>query len=86
MKKIILITLSYLLVFFNSNLLGDEKSQSLKVGLVAPLTGKYKELGNSLLYSLQLALEEIGDKKVFIVPRDSGFNDKENNGVDAATT
>ena len=77
MKNLILITLSYLIVFFNSNLLGNEKTQTLKVGLVAPLTGKYKELGNSLLYSLQLALEEIGDEKVFIVPRDSGFNDKE---------
>ena len=30
-----------------------------------------------MLYSLQLALNEIGDDKVFIIPRDSGFNDKE---------
>ena len=44
---------------------------------MAPLTGSYSELGNSLLYSLQLALEEIGDENVIIVPRDSGFNDKE---------
>ena len=29
-----------------------------------------------LLYSLQLALEEIDDEKVVIVPRDSGKNDK----------
>ena len=42
-----------------------------------PLTGEYKELGNSLLYSLQLALEEIDDNKVFIIPRDAGFNNKE---------
>ena len=34
-------------------------------------------MGKSLLYSLQLALEEIGDKNIFIVPRDSGFNNKE---------
>ena len=33
------------------------------------------KLGNSLLYSLQLALDEINDKNVFIVPRNSGFND-----------
>ena len=39
--------------------------------------GSYSELGNSLLYSYSLALEEIDDKIVFIVPRDSGFNDKE---------
>ena len=76
MKKIIII-LSYLIIFFNSNLLCDEKDQFLKVGLLAPLTGEYKELGNSLLYSMQLALEEIDDNKVFIIPRDAGFNNKE---------
>ena len=32
---------------------------------------------NSLLYSLQLALEEINDKNVTIIPRDSGFNNEE---------
>ena len=82
MKKIIII-LSYLIIFFNSNLLCEEKDQSLKVGLLAPLTGEYKQLGNSLLYSLQLALAEIDDKKVFIIPRDAGFNNKEklNNAI-----
>ena len=49
----------------------------MKIGLLAPLSGEYKELGNSLLYSLQMALEEIGDKDVFIIPRDSGYNDNE---------
>ena len=77
MKKKILILLSYIIIFFNSNLLSEENSKILKVGLLAPLTGDYKELGNSLLYSLQLALNEIGDDKVFIIPRDSGFNNKE---------
>ena len=77
MKKKILILLSYIIIFFNSNLLSDENNKILKVGLLAPLTGDYKELGNSLLYSLQLALNEIGDDKVFIIPRDSGFNNKE---------
>tara|TARA_B100001057_G_C22826300_1_gene941561 strand:- start:360 stop:1424 length:1065 start_codon:yes stop_codon:yes gene_type:complete len=47
------------------------------VGLLAPLSGPYNEIGNSLLYSLQLALEEINDKNVIIVPRDTGFNNKE---------
>ena len=77
MKKKILILLSYIIIFFNSNLLSEENNKILKVGLLAPLTGEYKELGNSLLYSLQLALNEIGDDKVFIIPRDSGFKDKE---------
>ena len=77
MKKKILIILSYLIIFFNSNVLSNENNSVLKIGLLAPLSGEYKELGNSLLYSLQLALEEIGDENVFIVPRDTGYNDKE---------
>ena len=75
MKKIILI-ISYLVLFFNSNFFANEKDESLKVGLLAPLSGEYKELGNSLLYSLQMALDEINDKKIIIIPRDAGFKDK----------
>ena len=76
MKKKFLIILSYLTIFFNSIVLSEDKNQFLKIGLLAPLSGEYKELGNSLLYSLQLALEEIGDKNLFIIPRDSGFENK----------
>ena len=77
MKNNFILILTYLVIFFNSNLLGDENNKTLKISLLVPLSGEYKELGNSLLYSLQLALDEINDKNVFIVPRDSGFNDKE---------
>ena len=77
MKNKFILVLTYILLFFNSNLLSDENDKILKVGLIAPLSGEYKELGNSLLYSLQLALDEIDDKDVYIVPRDSGFNNKE---------
>ena len=73
-KKIF--TILFLLVF-NFNLYADENNKSIRIGLLAPLTGTYSELGNSLLYSLQLALEEINDENVIIVPRDSGFNEKE---------
>ena len=76
MKKKILILLSYIILFLNTNLLGNENEKFLKIGLLAPLTGEYSELGNSLLYSLQLALDEINDKDVYIIPRDAGFNDE----------
>ena len=75
MKKKILTT--FFLLIFNFNLYADEDNKSIRIGLLAPLTGTYSELGNSLLYSLQLALEEINDENVIIVPRDSGFNEKE---------
>ena len=75
MKKKFLTT--FFLLIFNFNLYADENNKSIRIGLLAPLTGTYSELGNSLLYSLQLALEEINDENVIIVPRDSGFNEKE---------
>ena len=77
MKSKFFLSIFYILFTFNSNLLSDEHNKSLNVGLLAPLSGPYSKLGNSLLYSLQLALEEINDKNVVVVPRDSGFNDKE---------
>ena len=73
----IFLSIFYILFIFNSNVLSSEKNKSLKVGLLAPLSGSYSEIGNSLLYSLQLSLEEINDKNVTIVPRDSGFNNKD---------
>ena len=79
MKYKFLIILTYILIFSNSILLSNEDNNELKVGLLAPLSGEYKNLGNSLLYSLQLALDEINDKNVQIIPRDSGFNDKKLN-------
>ncbi len=76
MKKKVLVNI-FILLILNSNLSADENNKTLKIGLVAPLTGTHSELGNSLLYSLQLALEEINDKNIIIIPRDSGFNNKE---------
>jgi hypothetical protein len=77
MKTLFITIISYILIFFNSNLLSDENNNTLKIGLLAPFSGEYKDLGESLLYSLQLALSEINDKKVFVIPRDSGSNNKE---------
>ncbi len=74
MKKIYIIFLSYAFIFLNNNVIAEEKENFLKVGLLAPFSGEYRELGNSLLLSTQLALNEIGDKNIIIVPRDSGSN------------
>ena len=77
MRNKIFLIIFYILFVFNSNLLSDENIQKLKIGLLAPLSGPQSEIGNSLLYSLQLALEEINDENVIIVPRDSGFNNND---------
>ncbi len=73
LKKIVIIT--YILLFNNFNLFADENKKSLKVGLLAPFSGEYKDMGQSIMLSLQLALNEINDDNIKIFPRDSGFND-----------
>ena len=76
MIKIIIIFLSYISIFTNINLFSAEVDNKLKVGLLAPFSGEYKNLGNSLLLSTQLALNEINDQNIIIVPRDTGSNNK----------
>ena len=53
------------------------KIKKLKVGLLAPFSGEYKDMGQSIMLSLQLALDEINDDQIKIYPRDSGFNNPE---------
>ena len=72
LKKIIIIT--YILLFNNFNSFADENQKSLKVGLLAPFSGQYKGMGQSIMLSLQMALKEINDDNIKIYPRDSGFN------------
>ena len=77
MIKTIITFLSYIFILFNCNLIADENDKKLRVGLLAPFSGEYKSLGESLLLSTQLALDEIGDENIIILPRDSGTNDKD---------
>ncbi len=75
-KKIIII-LSHILILFNINVWSLANSTELKIGLLAPFSGDYKNLGNSLLFSTQLALDEINDENIKVIPRDSGSGNKE---------
>ena len=77
MTKNIVTFLSYIFLLFNINLVADENDGKLRIGLLAPFSGEYKNLGESLLLSTQLALDEIDNKNIIIIPRDSGSNNKE---------
>ena len=67
MIKIIITFLFYIFILFNSNLIADENDNKLKIGLLAPFSGEYKNLGESFLLSTQLALNEIGDKNTIFI-------------------
>jgi ABC-type branched-subunit amino acid transport system substrate-binding protein len=77
MIKIIITFLYYIFLIFNTSLVASENDEKLRVGLLAPFSGEYKNLGESLLLSTQLALDEIDDDSIIVIPRDSGSGDKE---------
>ena len=74
MKNFFKIVLSYLLISFNTFVFSIENKDDnlLKIGVLAPFSGEYKELGETILYSVNLALHDIGDKSIKIYPKDSG--------------
>ena len=78
MKKTFKIILSYLLITFNSYVLAVENNNTniLKIGILAPFSGEFKSIGETVLYSVNLALHDINDDSIKIYPKDSG-SDKE---------
>ena len=73
MKNLFKIILSYLLISFNTYVFSIENNNSnlLKIGVLAPFSGEFKELGETVLYSVNLALHDINDKSIRIYPKDS---------------
>ncbi len=43
----------------------------IKIGLVIPLSGEQKELGESVLKSVRLAINDINDSKILVIPKDN---------------
>ena len=66
------ILLIFLTLFFNVEKSFSE--EKIKIGLVIPLSGEYKEIGESILNSTRLAINKINDKKIIIIPRDTRSN------------
>ena len=76
MIKIIITFLFHIFLSLNLSLAASENDEKLRIGLLAPFSGEYKNLGESLLLSTQLALDEIDNDNIIIIPRDSGTENK----------
>jgi len=71
------IIVQFILLIFLTLLINVEKSfseEKIKIGLVVPLSGEYKEIGESIINSTRLAINKINNKKIIIIPRDSESN------------
>jgi len=73
MKKIIQFIL-FTLIALMLNIVQSLADEKIKIGLLVPLTGEYKEIGNSILKATQLAINKINDSKLEIIPRDTKSN------------
>ena len=73
MKIIIqFIFLIFLGFFFNiEKSLSQEK---IKIGLIVPLSGEYREIGESIVNSTRLAINKINNSQIEILPRDTKSN------------
>ena len=69
--KIILITIPIYLNTYTSAFANNEK---IKIGLLVPLSGEYKELGQLIIKSTRMALNDIGTDKIEIYPRNTNLD------------
>ena len=76
MKVIIKYLLSAVFVFL-LNTFNTFANESIKIGLLVPLTGEYDDIGKSIIQSTRMAINKINDSKILILPRDTKSDPKE---------
>ena len=69
--KIILITITIYFFTYPHTFANNEK---IKIGLLMPLSGEYKELGQLIIKSTRMALNDLGTDKIEIYPRDTNLD------------
>ena len=73
--------LAYLLLIINNSAYAQstdgfntEDQKILKVGVLLPLSGEFKDIGESFLKSIQLAMYDISNENIKIYPKDNKGN------------
>ena len=66
--KIIFITFISLFLLFFKTVVASEK---IKIGLLVPMTGKNKDLGQSIIKAVSLAVKDIDSDLIEIIPKDT---------------
>ena len=66
-KIIYLVIITFPLLFLNL----AKASEKLKIGILAPMTGPNKNLGQSIIKSIRLALKDINSNLIEVIPRDT---------------
>ena len=71
------IIFTFTLIFFSIFSTGNTSEKKIKIGLLIPMTGDNKDLGNLLIKSTRMALKDINNSKLEIYPKDSASDPKQ---------
>ena len=52
-------------------------NETIKIGLLAPFSGEFEYIGNSVIGSTKMALKKINNNNIYILPRDTRANNLE---------
>ena len=63
-------TLLFILLIFKSTISFSDDTK-IKIGVLAPLSGENKDLGQQIINSIRMALIDIDDNKIEIYPKDT---------------
>ena len=69
--KILVITILFSISSYST---GYSNSEKIKIGLLVPLTGEHKKLGQIIIKSVKMALNDIGTDRIEIYPKDTNAN------------
>ena len=69
-KIIFFILLNFSLLFLNS----AKAVEKMKIGLLVPMTGFNKDLGQSIIKAVRLAVKDIDNNLIEIIPKDTASN------------
>ena len=74
MNKIFKIILIFFLCIFSSLKTAYAVEDKIKIGLLIPITGDNKNLGELIIKSTRMAIQDINNNKIEIYPKDTGSN------------
>ena len=74
MNKIFKIIFIFHLSIFSFLELGNADEEKIKIGLLVPITGDNKDLGQLIIKSTRMALNDIRSNKIEIYPKDTNSN------------
>ena len=66
-KIILILLLNYVFLFLNT----VKAEEKIKIGLLVPMTGSNKEIGQSIIKAVRLAIKDINSDLIEIIPKDT---------------